>query len=51
MLSASADKSAAIWDLRINKRVLLLTDKTVIDEDMIKAKFMQDSMVVCAWSN
>lgn len=42
LLSASADKTLAIWDLRINKRVMSLTDKNAVDSDIVKGKFIRD---------
>eukprot|EP00347_Sterkiella_histriomuscorum_P008436 403345101 len=51
LLSASADKSMAIWDLRLNKRIMMISDSVNIDDEIVKAKFIGDHSVICAWSN
>ena len=49
MLSASDDQTMMLWDLRINKRIMLLQDKKEITSEVIKAKFVDSSYVVCAF--
>ncbi|CDW79253.1 wd40 repeat-containing protein [Stylonychia lemnae] len=51
LLSASADKTMAIWDLRLNKRIMMIQDSSQIVDEIVKAKFMSDSHVICATSN
>ena len=41
LLSASDDGTSAVWDLRLNKRVLLIQDKeTSGGVEVVKAKFV-----------
>lgn len=53
MLSASDDGTAMIWDLRTNKRVMLIQDQqTTEGREIVKAKFFdQGNYVMTAFGD
>ena len=53
MISASDDGTAMIWDLRINKRVMLIQDhNTTQGAEIVKAKFFDHgNYVMTAFGN
>ena len=41
----------AIWDFRLNKRIMMITDTNVIKDEVVKAKFLSDKEIIFASQN